>query len=246
MYILQFGQFFEFLQVQRNKLVCYFPDLQISQNRWKPIFAKGSKLDLFLFSRGLTRCPLQKKSFLHWTFPQPISGVWSKKICFILAVFSCLSFKEDGQSFISGGILERRICWIACSQVLRKLQGTEKSTLCKRDVQLQQAEPQLRFCQSSEQIFSLFFPPQAAGQSGPASSPSLRRAASVRGGEDKYFLTPTYFQILNSLHRFPCLPFFSFQVSTSFFRSHFPFAGANWTSSSQMSTARELMSWLKR
>ena len=34
-------------QVQRNKLVCYFPDLQISQNRWKPVFAKGSKLNLF-------------------------------------------------------------------------------------------------------------------------------------------------------------------------------------------------------
>ena len=172
MYILQFGQFFEFLQVQRNKLVCYFPDLQISQNRWKPIFAKGSKLDLFLFSRGLTRCPLQKKSFLHWTFPQPISGVWSKKICFILAVFSCLSFKEDGQSFISGGILERRICWIACSQVLRKLQGTEKSTLCKRDVQLQQAEPQLRFCQSSEQIFSLFFPPKQPARVVPPRHPA--------------------------------------------------------------------------
>ena len=44
------------------------------------------------------------------------------------------------QSSSPGGIFERRICWIVCSQVLRKPQGTEKGTLCKQDVQLQQAE----------------------------------------------------------------------------------------------------------
>ena len=186
------------------------------------------------------------KIFFYWTFSQShIGGYDERKICFVLAVFSCLSFKEDGQSFISGGILERRICWIACSQVLRKPQGTEKSTLCKRDVQLQQAEPQLRFCQSSEQIFSLLFPSKQPARVVPTRHPAWGAQLQWEVERIDNSLS-TYFQILNLLHRFPCLPFFSFQVSISFSRSHFAFAGANWTSSSQMSTARELTSWLKR
>lgn len=165
------------------------------------------------------------------------------------------------QSSSPGGIFERRICWIVCSQVLRKPQGTEKGTLCKQDVQLQQAEEKKHFKPHISQYFpniskyfsnisqyfsnispifpnmSPIFPvfPNTSKYPPSSSRPEWSRLVSQPEARSFSERCQRRSTIQISFFRF-------FKISFSFPT----FAGANWTSSSQMWTARELMSWLKK